>query len=160
MLYTYTMYLTAVKRHFYVCDKFMWICQNGLLDKFVQFLFMCCSALYIVMYGTIKIYVCSTNLCNQCSTRIFRMYKSHTEICCFIVLWNLFSIHAHVHEITEKHPACSELKWTQDSRHDYQRAELDATLKIFLHNIMRTCSDYHNTLIYMYMYTCMWTWPA
>ena len=34
----------------------MRICQNGLLDKFVQVLFMHSSILCIVTYGMIKIY--------------------------------------------------------------------------------------------------------
>ena len=29
--------LITVKRHFYVHDKFMRICQNGPLDKYMQF---------------------------------------------------------------------------------------------------------------------------
>ena len=38
----------------HICDKFMQICQNGPRDKFKQFLFMCSSALCIVMYGVKK----------------------------------------------------------------------------------------------------------
>ena len=41
---------------FYVCEKFMRICQNGPLDKFMQFLYMRSSNFCIVMYGAIKIY--------------------------------------------------------------------------------------------------------
>ena len=41
-------------RHFYVHEKFMRICQNWPLDKFMQCLFKYASALYIVMYGAIK----------------------------------------------------------------------------------------------------------
>ena len=43
----------------YVCDKIeiLQTCQNGPLDKFMPFLFMCSSALGIVMYGAIKICV-------------------------------------------------------------------------------------------------------
>ena len=37
----------TVKRHFYACDKFMRIRQNGTLDKFMRFLFMRSSILYI-----------------------------------------------------------------------------------------------------------------
>ena len=44
----------ALKRHFYVREKFMRSCQNGPLDKFMRFLFMRPSALCIVMYGAIK----------------------------------------------------------------------------------------------------------
>ena len=46
----------TVKQHFYTCEKFMQVCQNEPLDKFMQFLFMCSNALCIVMYGAIKIY--------------------------------------------------------------------------------------------------------
>ena len=49
--------LYTVKRHFYAREKFMQICQNGPLDKFMRFLFMYSSALCIVTYGAIKIYV-------------------------------------------------------------------------------------------------------
>ena len=35
----------------------MRICENRPLDKFMRFLFMRYSALYIVMYGAMKIYV-------------------------------------------------------------------------------------------------------
>ena len=47
----------TVKQYFYACEKFRRIFQNGPLDKFMRFLFMCFSALSIVTYGTIKIYV-------------------------------------------------------------------------------------------------------
>ena len=40
-----------VKRHFYVCDKFMRIRQNRPLDKFMH-----SSVLWIVTYDAIKIY--------------------------------------------------------------------------------------------------------
>ena len=43
-----------IKQHFYVCDKFTWICQNGPLDKFMQFLYMRSSVLCIAMYGARK----------------------------------------------------------------------------------------------------------
>ena len=51
----------TVKRHFYARKKFMQMCQNGPLDKFMRFLFMRflfmhSSALCIVTYGAIKIY--------------------------------------------------------------------------------------------------------
>ena len=46
----------TVKQHFYACEKFMQICQNGPIDKFMQFLFMHSSALCIVTYGAIEIY--------------------------------------------------------------------------------------------------------
>ena len=36
----------AVKRHFYVHDKFMQTCQNGPLDKFMQFYIICVLAFY------------------------------------------------------------------------------------------------------------------
>ena len=62
----------------YVCDKFR-ICQNGPLDKFMQFLFICSS---IEMYGII----CGTNLCDPSLTRIIPTSKSHTQICHFTVL--------------------------------------------------------------------------
>ena len=42
-----------IKRHFYVREKFMQICQNGALDKFMQFLFMHSS---VLMCATIKVY--------------------------------------------------------------------------------------------------------
>ena len=49
----------------------MRICQNRPLDKFMRFLFMRYSALYIVMYGAIKI--CGTNLCDLHLTRIIHI---------------------------------------------------------------------------------------
>ena len=39
------MHANTVKRHFYAYDKFMRIRQNGPLDKFMRFLFMCSSVL-------------------------------------------------------------------------------------------------------------------
>ena len=50
----------TIKRYFYAHEIFMQICQNGPLDKFMQFLFMHSSALCIIMYGTIKIYATCT----------------------------------------------------------------------------------------------------
>ena len=67
----------TVRQYFYMCGKFMRICQNGTLVKFMQFLFMHSSALCIVTYGAIK------NLCDQ---RLTLIIKSHTEICRFRVL--------------------------------------------------------------------------
>ena len=46
----------TVKRHFSACEKFMRICQNWPLDKFMRFLYMRSSVLCIVTYGAIKIY--------------------------------------------------------------------------------------------------------
>ena len=61
------------------------ICQNGPLDKFMQFLFMRSSVQCIVMYGMI------TNmqyyLCDRYLTRIIHVNKSCTEICRFMVLY-------------------------------------------------------------------------
>ena len=34
------LFYDIVKRHFYACEKFMRICQNGPLDKFMRFLFV------------------------------------------------------------------------------------------------------------------------
>ena len=42
---------STVKRHFYVREKFMRICKNGPLDKFMR-----SSTLCVVTYGAIKIY--------------------------------------------------------------------------------------------------------
>ena len=55
----------TIKRHFYACEKFMQIHQNGPLDKFMQFLFMCSSTLCIVMYGAIKIYAVQIYVTND-----------------------------------------------------------------------------------------------
>ena len=55
LLIVYKLIIT-VKRHSYACEKFMQICQNGPLDKFMRFLFMRSSTLCIVTYGAIKIY--------------------------------------------------------------------------------------------------------
>ena len=44
-------YKSTIKRHFYVREKFMRICQNRPLDKFIH-----SSTLCIVTCGTIKIY--------------------------------------------------------------------------------------------------------
>ena len=68
----------TVKQHFSACDKFMRICQNRPIDKFMWFLFMYSSTLCIVTYA-------STNLCNRNLTRIIRINKSHAEICHFTV---------------------------------------------------------------------------
>ena len=68
----------------------MRICQNGLLDKFMCFLFMRSSALYIVTNGMIK-NLCITNLCDRRLTHIIRINKSHTEICRFMVYANYAS---------------------------------------------------------------------
>jgi hypothetical protein len=46
----------TVKRHFYPREKFMWIGQNGPLDKFTRFLLMRLNVPCIAMYGAIKIY--------------------------------------------------------------------------------------------------------
>ena len=43
----------TIKQHFYAHDKFMRIRQNGPLDKFMPFLFMCFNILCIVTYGMI-----------------------------------------------------------------------------------------------------------
>ena len=53
------LYSTAhtVERHYHACEKFMLICWNRPLDKFMQFSFVRSSTLCIVMYGMIKIYV-------------------------------------------------------------------------------------------------------
>ena len=40
----------------YAHEKFMQICQNRPLDKFMRFLFMHSSAFCIATYGVIKIY--------------------------------------------------------------------------------------------------------
>ena len=50
-------YMYTIKRHFYAREKFMQICQNGPLDKYIRFLFMRSSTSCRVTYGTIKIYV-------------------------------------------------------------------------------------------------------
>ena len=42
-------YKSTVKRHFYVREKFMRICKNGPLDKFMR-----SSTLCVVTYGAIK----------------------------------------------------------------------------------------------------------
>ena len=55
----------TIKRHFYACEKFMRIYQNGSLDKFMH-----SKALCIVTYGTILENLCSTNLCDLRLTRI------------------------------------------------------------------------------------------
>ena len=47
---------TTIKRDLYARDKFMRICQNGPLDKFMWLLFMQSSVLCIVTYSAIKIY--------------------------------------------------------------------------------------------------------
>ena len=56
----------------------MRICQNGPLDKFMQFLFMRSSTLCKVIYGTIK-NLCRTNLCDQIWPRIIRINKTHAK---------------------------------------------------------------------------------
>ena len=48
-------------------------------------LFTSSSALCIAIYGAIK-KLCSTNLCDLCSTRIIRINISHAEICRFTVI--------------------------------------------------------------------------
>ena len=80
-------------------EKFIRICQNGPLDKFMRFLFMCSSALCIVMYmhGVIKIYVgmdlCDVDIllpaCNYCViVSPCTMYIVHVVCtCCRIPLW-------------------------------------------------------------------------
>ena len=63
----------------------MQICQNGPLDKLMQFLFtcMCSSALCIVTWGDKTL--CGTILCDLRLIRIIRVNKSHAEICRFMV---------------------------------------------------------------------------
>ena len=68
--------LYTIKRHFYARDKFMRICQNGSLDKFMRFLFMHSSALCIVSVWHDK-NLCDTNLCDMCLTCIIHINKSH-----------------------------------------------------------------------------------
>ena len=48
--------VNTAKRHFYACEKFIRIRQNGPLEKFMRFLFMRSSVQCIVTYGPIKIY--------------------------------------------------------------------------------------------------------
>ena len=86
--YMYMMYMYTVKRHFYAGDKIMRICQNGPLDKFMHFLFMCSSVLCIETYGTIKIMWCKfmqpsldSHTCNshkQISYRNLSLYGIYT----------------------------------------------------------------------------------
>ena len=79
--------LATVKQHFYAHDKFMRICQNRPPDKFMQFLFLLCSVLCIVIYGAINLY--STNLCDRRLTRIICI-KNVTHK--FVALWYLQSL--------------------------------------------------------------------
>ena len=44
----------TIKHHFYAREKFMRICRNGSLDKFIRFLLIRSSALCIVTYGVIE----------------------------------------------------------------------------------------------------------
>ena len=70
----------AVKRNFYECEKFMRICQNGSLDKFMRFLLMLRSN---VLHDK---NLCDTNLRDLRLTCIIRINKPHAEICRFRVI--------------------------------------------------------------------------
>ena len=63
----------TVKQHFYVHDKFMRICPNVPLDKFMQFLFVRSSVCNVWPDRN----SCGTNLCNLCLTCIIPINKSH-----------------------------------------------------------------------------------
>ena len=77
----------TVKRHFYAREKFMRICQNGPLDKFMRFLFMRSSALCIVMYGVIKFM--RDKFMRPALDSHNSHKKSHAEICYFRVCWSV-----------------------------------------------------------------------
>ena len=62
----------------------MQICQNRPLDKSMRLLFMCSSTFMHSNVWRDK-YLCGTNLCDLCLTRIIRINKSHAEICRFRV---------------------------------------------------------------------------
>ena len=63
--------------------------QNGPFKKFMQFFILHSSVSCIVMYGALS----STNLCDQCLTRIIHIDKTRAEKHRFAVFFPMFLFH-------------------------------------------------------------------
>ena len=61
--------MSTVKVHFSACEKIMRIGQNGPLEKFTRFLFMCLNVACITNIWRDNIYA-DTNLCDRRLTRM------------------------------------------------------------------------------------------